>query len=121
MVVLFLIRVIMFYNPIVLMEFRRIVQEEEKICDDVAAALTGDRAALAGALRKFYFTEEGEERTQSMNTAPSLRDRIEEYSHTLLIESRISRLEEPTDPRTKGSVVYFIVLATILVVNYYLV
>src|SRR5512139_1852780 len=121
MVMLFLIRVIMFYNPIVLMEFRRIVQEEEKICDDVAAALTGNRTALAGALRKFYFTEEGEERAQLMNPAPSLRDRIEEYSHTLLIENRISRLEEPSDPRTKGSVVFFIVLATILAVNYYLV
>lgn len=120
MVVLFLIRVIMFYNPIALMEFRRIVQEEEKICDDVASVLTGNRSALAGALRKFYFTDE-DERQQTTNRASSLRDRIEEYSHTMLIESRISRLEEPPEPGAKGSVVFFIVLVTILTVNYYLV
>lgn len=120
MVLVFLLRILMFYNPIILMEFRRIVQEEEKICDDVAARLTGNRAALAGALRKFYYSDAGEQKHPMPDTA-RLRDRIEEYSHTMLIESRITRLEEPQAPAMKGSSAFFIVLMTILGINYYLV
>jgi Zn-dependent protease with chaperone function len=120
MVLVFVLRVLMFYNPIILMEFRRIVQEEEKICDDVASSITGDRAALAGALRKFYNADE-EERTPVIQAAPRLRDRIEEYSHTLLIEERITRLEEPAAPAANTSVAYIVVLMTILAVNYYVV
>ncbi len=40
LVVVYLIRMLMFFNPVILVEFRRMVQEEEKICDDVAVALT---------------------------------------------------------------------------------
>lgn len=120
MVVVFMLRILMFYNPIILMEFRRIVQEEEKICDDVAATLTGNRAALAGALRKFYYTDTGEQQ-HTMPDTPRLRDRIEEYSHTILIESRITRLEEPQVPVMNGSVEFIIVLVTIISINYYLV
>jgi Zn-dependent protease with chaperone function len=120
MVLVFLLRILMFYNPIILMEFRRIVQEEEKICDDVASTLTGNRGALAGALRKFYYSDAGEQKHPMTDTA-RLRDRIEEYSHTMLIESRITRLEEPQTPAMKGSAVFYIVLVTILGINYYLV
>lgn len=120
MVLVFLLRILMFYNPIILMEFRRIVQEEEKICDDVATALTGNRAALAEALRKFYFTNVGEQQ-HPMQDTPRLRDRIEEYSHTILIESRITRLEAPPAPVMKGNMAFIIVLMTILGINYYLV
>ena len=120
MVLVFLLRILMFYNPIILMEFRRIVQEEEKICDDMAASLTGNRAALAGALRKFYYTNAGEQHHPRPDT-PRLRDRIEEYSHTMLIESRITRLEEPPAPVMKGAVAFITVLVTIVSINYYLV
>lgn len=120
MVMIFILRVLMFYNPIILMEFRRIVQEEEKICDDVAASLTGNRAALAGALRKFYDADD-EKQEPSREDAPRLRERIEDYSHTLLIEERITRLEEPSAAAANTGVVYVIVLATIVAVNYYVV
>ena len=120
MVLIFILRVLMFFNPIILMEFRRIVQEEEKICDDVATSMTGDRAALAGALRKFYDADD-EEQEPSREGAPRLRERIEEYSHTLLIEERITRLEEPATPSVNTSAAYLVVLATILAVNYYVV
>jgi hypothetical protein len=39
----------------------------------------------------------------------------------MLIESRITRLEEPQTPAMKGSAVFYIVLVTILGINYYLV
>jgi len=120
MVLIFILRVLMFCNPIILMEFRRIVQEEEKICDDVASSITGDRAALAGALRKFYDAD-SEERAPAMKDTLRLRERIEEYSHTLLIEDRIARLEEPLVPPVNTSAEFIIVLMTILAVNYYIV
>jgi Zn-dependent protease with chaperone function len=120
MVLIFLLRVIMFFNPIILMEFRRIVQEEEKICDDLAVALTGNRKALANALRKFYFPED-EDHEHMMRDSPRLRDRLEEYSHTMLMESRITRLEETPAPAAGSFAAFAAVLTTILTVNYYLV
>jgi Zn-dependent protease with chaperone function len=120
LVLIFLLRMAMFFNPIILMEFRRIVQEEEKICDDLAVSLTGSRTDLASALRKFYY-DEGEASAHSLKDAPGLRDRLEEYSHTLLIESRITRLEEPPAALGGRPEVFAIVLATILLVNFFIV
>jgi Zn-dependent protease with chaperone function len=121
MVMVFLLRMLMFCNPVILMEFRRIAQEEEKICDDIAVALTGDRQAMAEVLKKFSFCETGGDPAQTPADSERLQDRIEEYSHTMMIESRISRLEEPAVPDAQGAVVFAIVLVTILAVNYYLV
>ena len=110
----------MFYNPVILMEFRRIVQEEEKICDDLAVALTGNRTAMAGALRTFYLAGDDGPPASRAGT-DRLRDRIEEYSHSLLIEGRISRLEEEAAPDARGAVVFSIVLVTVCAVSFYLV
>jgi hypothetical protein len=110
----------MFYNPVILMEFRRIVQEEEKICDDLAVEMTGDRSAMAGALRKFSATEEDHLSSPSVEGL-RLHDRLEEYSHSLLMESRLGRLEDPPAPEVQGTVVFLIVLATTLSINFYVV
>ncbi len=120
MVFVFLVRVLMFYNPVILMEFRRIVQEEEKICDDLSAAMTGNRGAIAGALRKFFFSDEDHQKPGAAH-AERLRDRIEDYSHAMLIESRITRLEAPPAQDVNGAIVFLIVLGTILAVNFYVV
>jgi Zn-dependent protease with chaperone function len=120
LVLIFLLRMAMFFNPIILMEFRRVVQEEEKICDDLAVSLAGSRADLASALRKFYYTG-GEEAAHPLQAAPGMRERLEEYSHSLLIESRITRLEEPPAALGGRPEVFVIVLATILLVNFYIV
>lgn len=120
MVLVFLLRVAMFFNPVILMEFRRLVQEEEKICDDVAVALTGDRAALAAALRKFYDAETGGQPARHGDGA-RMRDRIEEYSHSLLMESRIARLEETPALEANRAIVFGVVLTTIVVISYYIV
>lgn len=120
MVLIFLLRVCMFYNPVILMEFRRIVQEEEKICDDLAVAMTGNRIAMAGALRKFFESDE-RERDEVPEPAQRLGDRIEQYSHSLLIESRLTRLEEPPAPRVNTRIVFAAVLVTIAAVNFYVV
>jgi Zn-dependent protease with chaperone function len=88
----FLLRMIMFFNPMVLVEFRRAVRNEEKICDDIAVSVTGSPDALAETLKKFY-SRPG----RSPDTAKKLLPTdvpLEEYSHDLQLESRITRLEK---------------------------
>jgi len=37
----YLLRVLLFFNPVAMIEFRRLAHEEEKVCDDIAIELTG--------------------------------------------------------------------------------
>ena len=92
LVAVYLLRAVMFFNPIVLMEFRRAVQEEEKVCDEFAVSLTRDRRALADALRKLYLPPEEPARGGTRRGRKTAEE-IEERSHRLNIESRISALE----------------------------
>ncbi len=121
LVILFLFRVVMFFNPVVLMEFRRIVQEDEKICDDIAVSLTRNPKALADALRKLYIT--GEEGTQgrTKNLMSEMED-LELYSHRLNIESRIARLEQgAAHAGDKGWFATLLAIVVVLVMNYFIV
>jgi Zn-dependent protease with chaperone function len=120
MILVFLVRVVLFLNPVILMEFRRFIQEEEKICDEIAVELTGNRAAMAGALRKFFDSAEAGEPAAERG-GPPVRDRIEEYGHSLLIESRIERLEAAAAPEANAAVVSGFALATVLAICYYVV
>jgi Zn-dependent protease with chaperone function len=120
LILVFLFRMVMFFNPIVLLKFRRIVMDEEKICDDIAVSLTGDPAALAAALRTFIHDPADDlgRMTGPRTGEPSLED----YGHALHLESRIRRLEAGPSGVTQSSLVPFaITLATIAAINYYVV
>jgi len=58
--VLFFFRILMFFNPIVLIAFRRIIQDTEKVCDDLAVAISQKPLALASGLIKVYRIIEGD-------------------------------------------------------------
>lgn len=121
LIVAFLFRMLMFFNPIVLLEFRRLVQEEEKICDDMAVALTQNPHALSGALKKLYRKNEKTNPLQFKKPS-EMRDYIEEYSHNVHIESRIHRLESEGSLKTDGE--WFKLILTIIVItgiNYFIV
>lgn len=121
LVVLFLLRVLLFFNPVVLMEFRRVVQEEEKICDDFSAEATGDPATLAGALRKFSSFGMDPEHGESGRPA-SLRERLVEYSYAVLLEGRIARLENWSEQNMSGGwAAFLLALAAVCVINYFVV
>jgi Zn-dependent protease with chaperone function len=120
MILVYLVRVILLLNPVILMEFRRFIQEEEKICDDVAVELTGNREAMAGALRKF-FDNSGTGDPPSAHEPRGVQDRIEEYGHTLLIENRIERLESASPPEANGAVVFGFTLAAVMGICFYVV
>lgn len=121
LVIIYIIRVLMFFNPVVLVEFRRIVQEEEKICDDMAVSLTGKRSALAETLKKFG--RQGEQvRLDAAKNLSTLGTTLEDYSHSVHMESRIKRLEgEQVQDRGGGWLRFLITLSSIGAINYFVV
>ncbi|MDP2158596.1 MAG: M56 family metallopeptidase, partial [Nitrospirota bacterium] len=56
--IIYLLRMLMFYNPVSLVEFRRIVHDDEFICDAITISMTGDPQALINALSAFYYHPE---------------------------------------------------------------
>jgi Zn-dependent protease with chaperone function len=117
----FLLRMIMFFNPVVLVEFRRVVRNEEKICDDIAVSLTHRPEALAEALKKFYAgrdTPEPDIEQKPMFTP----EHLEEYSYNMQLDTRITRLEQNTPRKTDGRWFPFIIVVLIIAgINYFVV
>jgi Zn-dependent protease with chaperone function len=117
----FLLRTLMFFNPVTLLEFRKIVHEEEKICDDAAVALTGNRRALAVTLRKLYQKSPPLELSHLFKPA-QLRESLEEHGHHVLLDDRIRRLEEePCGDHGNQWPTFLLTIATIGVLNYFVV
>ena len=119
LLVVFFLRMALFFNPIALIEFRRAVRNEEKICDDVASDLTHKPRVLADTLRKFYSSSEGGEARLSQVTAPA---DLEEYSHNLQLASRIRRLEQEESAPAEGAWIPFVVVFIVAAgLNYFVV
>jgi len=121
LVAVFIMRILMFYNPVVLVEFRRMVQEEEKICDDIAVSLTSKPRALAQILRKFNHRKE-EFDIDRMKEILKLGEALEDYSHNVHLENRIRRLEEGNIQKIGGEWIKFLLtLIVIIFINYFVV
>ncbi len=122
LVAVYLVRVLMFFNPVVLVEFRRMVQEEEKICDDTAVALTRRPGALADTLRKFNY-KGADLALENVKRLSTLSVALEDYSHNVHLAGRIKRLEEgPAEHRSGGEWFKFLLtLAVIGIINYFVV
>jgi Zn-dependent protease with chaperone function len=98
LILAYIFRMVMFYNPVAMAAFRKVAQDEEKICDDMAIELAGNPEALAEA------------------TA------LEQYSHEMLLKSRIARLKNRSAvSREQWKVPFALTLASVLVLNYYVV
>jgi Zn-dependent protease with chaperone function len=83
-IAVFLIRILMFYNPVTLIVFRQLVHDDEQACDEITARLTGAPRVFADVLRRFL--------TQRAAPSSSFRDLVEDRSHNLLLKDRIGRL-----------------------------
>jgi len=121
LIAVFLLRIIMFFNPVVLVKFRRAVKDEEKICDDIAVSLTRNPAALAATLKLFY---QKPDRTPEPGPRQVAAPRVslEEYGHNLHLDDRIRRLESgSTDKMEHWSVPFTITLLAAAVLNYFIV
>ncbi len=119
--VLFLLRAAMFFNPVVLLEFRRIVHEEEKICDDIAVSLTGKPSALARTLKRLYH-ETGDISPSDFDRLSDLSASVEAHSHNLHLQSRIGRLEQMPAPDVgRAWAELVLTLIVIISINYYVI
>ncbi len=115
----FLVRICMFYNPISLLEFRKLVQDDEQICDDITVSVTRDSEALASALRVFSLDVPHSETFR----LSFVKEAIESSSHNLLLNERIERLENhgSIEYHPYGWVRYAASLAAIVGVSYFVV
>lgn len=117
LIIIFLFRILMFFNPVVLIGFRKIIQDEEKICDDMAVSLTKNPHALSDALKKLYLKKE-----EKPIKISEIGDFVEDYSHNIQIQSRIHRLEKERNYKTGGNLFEFIITITIILgINYFVV
>jgi len=119
---IFAIRVLMFFNPIVLIVFRRIVQDDEHICDDITVSLTKSPFVLASTLKVFY-SSHSEFFSDAFGGVKALQEGMENYSHNLLLKERIARLESEkgyTDKEFEWGKFLF-TTAVVAVINYFVV
>ena len=118
----FFLRIAMFFNPVVLMAFRRAVQEDERICDEMAVSLTGDRAALADTLRTLYLWPGDPGGPGGGRNVLHVVEDMDRYSHRLNIETRIAGLADGSGAAEDGG---WLALASSLAVaaalNYFIV
>ncbi len=108
----------MFFNPVVLIGFRKIIQDEEKICDDMAVSLTKNSQALSDALKKLYLKKE-----EKPIKISEIGDFVEDYSHNIQIQSRINRLEKERNYKTAGGNLFEFIITIIIIlgINYFVV
>jgi Zn-dependent protease with chaperone function len=121
LIAVFILRIILFFNPVVLVKFRMAVKDEEKICDDIAVSLTQNPEALAEALKLFFHKmdevpEPGIRKPSRSNVS------LEEHSHNLHLESRIKRLESGLINTREGwGIPFALTLMAVVILNYYIV
>ena len=120
LLMVFLLRMIMFFNPVVLVEFRRVVRNEEKICDDIAVSITHRPEALAEALKKFYAVRDTPEHDVEQPMFTPVR--LEEYSYNMQLDTRITRLEQNT-PRSPGGQWFSLIIVILIIagISYFVV
>lgn len=121
LIIIFFLRILMFFNPVILLEFRRIVQEEEKVCDDYALSLTNKPHALIETLKKLHSAHDAPVFNGAKKISSMIRA-IEDYSHNTLLENRIARLERGISGKADGR--WFevtVTLGAILLINYFIV
>ncbi len=114
--IIYILRMLMFYNPVSLIEFRRLVQDDEFICDDITVSLTKKPEALISAINAFYSHPE-EDKGSRISV---VKDTIESHSHNLLLKERIVKIQEKGIEDTPGfSWVKFILTTLIILkINY---
>lgn len=122
LIAVFIMRVLMFFNPVVLLEFRNIVQEEEVVCDDIAASQTRRPDKLALALENFYHRSGGF-KLNELHSPSDIKSMLEADSHNMHLKKRIDRLRDDTAGAEAGTgiVELTITLAVTAAISYFIV
>jgi beta-lactamase regulating signal transducer with metallopeptidase domain len=105
LIVVYIFRVLMFFNPVTLIEFRKAVHEEEKICDMMALKEIKNPQALLSVLGRMI----------NMNS----NERLIEDSYNTLMMERIYNLNEPDTAQGYGLFTFIAIVLTVMV-NYFI-
>lgn len=87
---LLLARLANFYNPVALIVFRRIVDDNEALCDDMAAAALGSARGLASSLLKVMALADGS--APVSERGGSRWQEVESWVHFSLLHRRLERM-----------------------------
>lgn len=117
----YLLRVCMFYNPIAMIEFRKLAQEEEKICDDIAITLTGKHESLAEAIEMLRPDTEHRNVEGSTKGMEGIASAIEDHGHDALLKSRGIRIGQSEHKQPWWGLPFVITLVLILCINFFVV
>jgi Zn-dependent protease with chaperone function len=120
LMVSYVVRVLLFFSPGTLVAFRKAAAEEEKICDDWAVEVTGRPDALVAVLESLRHSDAYE--VDSREAGEGLRS-IERMSYDLMVRERIRRLAdgESTPAATGDWLKFAVTVASIVILNYYIV
>lgn len=113
-----ILRFLMFYNPLALLTFHRIINDNEKNCDDIAVRATGKPLALAsGLLRVFRQTMASLALAGSNRSWLPLRVGVLEHqAYSNLIRERVERLVHPSNGDVPNENFRLLLTAGLLVV-----
>lgn len=111
MAILYSVRILMFYNPITLALFRRLLQDDEQACDDMAIAVCGSPEALVTPLRA------------ALADDSTIATSLQSSGQLLLLQDRIAHIvEHPhSDDTPFGWGRFFMTVTLIIVINYFVV
>ena len=109
---LYILRIISFFNPIILYEFRRLIQEEERVCDFMSAEKIQNKKTLAKALYKLYIKGQ-----RSCVKATNFK----EYSAYYDIRKRIKALRTEGIDNNNHYTLLITVTVLIIMINYFVV
>lgn len=121
LVIAYLFRVAMFFSPLAMIEFRRLAQEEEMVCDNIAVALTGKPGRLVEAIEMLRPGTEEDESGEGRQGVKAMASSLEQYSQDVLLKSRIVSIERVEGDETPWAVPYALTLVLIVGINYFVV
>jgi hypothetical protein len=117
----YILRVLLFYNPVAMIEFRKLAHEEESVCDDIAIALTGKPKALSEAIEMLRPGPEDYSPATSPRGIGGIAAALEHYSHDTLMKSRILRIGQHSEDDSSWGIPYCVTLMLIVSINYFVV
>ncbi|HMK55194.1 MAG TPA: M56 family metallopeptidase [Dissulfurispiraceae bacterium] len=117
----YLLRVLLFFNPVAAIEFRRLAHEEEKVCDDIAVELTGRPAVLSEAIEMLRPGPEDYRDAEGRTGAERLVSTIEYYGHDALLKSRAARIALDRQKDRLWGVAVTVAAVLMIGINYFVV
>ena len=121
LILAYVLRVCMFFNPIAMFEFRKLAHEEEEVCDDFAVALTGKPEALSEAVDMLRPAPEDYDIDSASGSMGTIASSIEYHSHNALMKGRMLRIAQQRRDDSSWGVPYVVTLALIVGINYFVV